>query len=57
MGRLGEKQMELMFFTCILGHNGNDGIWQGFMLMWSSWGVISLCSSHSQHSCFSFIWL
>lgn len=33
MGRLGEKQMELMFFTYILGHNGNDGIWQGFMLM------------------------
>jgi len=33
MGRLGEKQMELMFFTYILGHNGNDGIWQGFLLM------------------------
>lgn len=33
MGRLGEKQMDLMFFTYILGHNGNDGIWQGFMLM------------------------
>lgn len=38
-GDLEKKQMELMVFSHILGHNGNDGIWQRFTLMGSSWAL------------------
>lgn len=38
-GDLEKKQMEFIFFSHILGCNGNDGTWQGFMLMGSSWAL------------------
>lgn len=37
LGDMEKKQMELIFFSHILGHNENVGVWQGVALMGSSW--------------------